>query len=547
MARARLLSIEVERFKSYEARTHLNLAPLTVLVGRNNSGKSSLVQALLLLKQTLDYPRTEVSLHLEGAVEAISLQELTSGWPGGDEDSETIEGPAICLTFESEIDLAKAREAIGKTSKIQLKEGGLDGFSSDLPKAKVQTEIRLQFRQEKKRAFLASVALRSLSSELCSRGYKAKISKENPRDHALLNGNYFSEVDIEWDHFLPVLSLKRSMKIGPRAGVRLQLHLWTFLFVQPLEDLRAVLRDFGYLSSLREPPPLLYRAATTPPETLGVSGQYAAQLLHARRNDRVHYLPPLQVEGGKITELPSLRAQPLEGAVNDVLASMGVHGKVSIAERDLGFQLLFGKSNFQHVGRGLTYLLPVIEYGLLLDPRRFDSSKVNLERVAFLAQLQKFSHGAIEEPEAHVHPKLQSSLAHWFVALARSGRNLIVETHSDHLVRRLRGLIARVPEGSEMETWLRENVRIVEVSQDAKGRSRIDISSLTSSGDVERWPSDFMDVATDEERDIYDAGLDKRKNVGSPGNSSGVIHDEGEEPDDDGEPPHPASLAGSKP
>ena len=61
MGRAELKRLTVERFKSYRDPTVLELAPLTVLLGRNNSGKSSLIQALLLLKQTLAYPRSDVS------------------------------------------------------------------------------------------------------------------------------------------------------------------------------------------------------------------------------------------------------------------------------------------------------------------------------------------------------------------------------------------------------------------------------------------------------------------------------------------------------
>ncbi len=72
MSHARLLSIEVANFKSYQAPMKLDLKPLTVLVGRNNSGKSTLVQVLSLLKQTLDHPRADVPLNLVGVVEALN-------------------------------------------------------------------------------------------------------------------------------------------------------------------------------------------------------------------------------------------------------------------------------------------------------------------------------------------------------------------------------------------------------------------------------------------------------------------------------------------
>ena len=77
MSNARLLSLKLRKFKSYEAETEIPLAPLTVVLGRNNSGKSSIIQALLLLKQTLALPRKEVPLHLDGMVEALNLRELT--------------------------------------------------------------------------------------------------------------------------------------------------------------------------------------------------------------------------------------------------------------------------------------------------------------------------------------------------------------------------------------------------------------------------------------------------------------------------------------
>lgn len=77
MSNARLTEIAVERFKSHGAETRVGLSPLTVLVGPNNGGKSTIVQALLLLQQTLHFPRVEVPLHLAGAVDANSLRELT--------------------------------------------------------------------------------------------------------------------------------------------------------------------------------------------------------------------------------------------------------------------------------------------------------------------------------------------------------------------------------------------------------------------------------------------------------------------------------------
>ena len=50
------LSMRIEGFRAFRDSGWFNLKTLTYLVGRNSSGKSSVLTALLLLKQTLDTP-----------------------------------------------------------------------------------------------------------------------------------------------------------------------------------------------------------------------------------------------------------------------------------------------------------------------------------------------------------------------------------------------------------------------------------------------------------------------------------------------------------
>src|SRR6185369_4680262 len=76
MSNAKLLAVSVERFKSFEHNTRVEFAPLTIILGRNNSGKSTLIQSLLLLKQTLRDVNPEVMLRLDGTVDAFNLREL---------------------------------------------------------------------------------------------------------------------------------------------------------------------------------------------------------------------------------------------------------------------------------------------------------------------------------------------------------------------------------------------------------------------------------------------------------------------------------------
>ena len=49
----------------------------------------------------------------------------------------------------------------------------------------------------------------------------------------------------------------------------------------------------------------------------------------------------------------------------------------------------------------------------------------------------------IEQPEIHLHPSAQAQLAKTLLAFAAENINYSSETHSEHLIYRLRGMLAR--------------------------------------------------------------------------------------------------------
>lgn len=535
MPNARLLSIELERFKSYEARTKVDLSPLTVVIGRNNSGKSSINQALLLLKQTLEHPRPDVALHLEGPVDALGLGELTFGWP-----TNGSAGPRIALRWRSEIEVSRqwseARRpdvlnAIGSALLTSLQEFA-NAQDAGRPSIAVETTLTLEFRQIE-----GQVALWSAGLDTAPVGEQQQIAFHFQRSkqdawQVLFRGDPASHAKVEFDHFLPFVGLDRR-SVGPRSRERAWHNAYLLVLKQPLDDLRALLVNLQFLGSTRELPAQLYRPSASSLDTIGVSGERAAHLIHARQRDVVHYLPPVvKTADDNVGETRRVRARPFMDAVNDVLAGLGIATQLSVQDfPNAGFRLLFGSSSLTHVGRGLTYLLPIVELGLFGDPLRFSGDQGEEDLAEYIARCPQPTHLIFEEPESHLHPKVQSRLAEWMVALAMANRQVIVETHSDHLVRRLRGMVARARPGSALESWLTSSVSMIEVDQDTAGRSSIVTSRLTARGQLaEHWPADFMDESTDEESSIYYAAL--AKSAHDPDVTSGVVHDEGPEPDD---------------
>jgi predicted ATPase len=62
----RITRLAVEGFKSFSESRSIDVAPLTILAGANSSGKSSIIQPLLLLKQTLDATYDPGPLNIAG-------------------------------------------------------------------------------------------------------------------------------------------------------------------------------------------------------------------------------------------------------------------------------------------------------------------------------------------------------------------------------------------------------------------------------------------------------------------------------------------------
>jgi hypothetical protein len=61
-----LTSWTVQNFKSIGKELVLSLSPITALVGANSSGKSSIIQSILLIKQTLQYATADRPIALNG-------------------------------------------------------------------------------------------------------------------------------------------------------------------------------------------------------------------------------------------------------------------------------------------------------------------------------------------------------------------------------------------------------------------------------------------------------------------------------------------------
>ncbi|MEX3004389.1 AAA family ATPase [Serratia fonticola] len=524
MESGRLLALTIENFKSIYEKTRVEFGQLTVFLGKNNSGKSTITQVLLLLKQTLELARVETVLNIDGYVSAINLRELISGWP---ETEGNVKGPYFSIEWSSQVDIDKALEISGKPDLATLMDkASLPWLADEIGKNKeLCCKLDLQYCEFNGKIVLDKVSLISSltpnftdQNSICAR-FEIDRNEEG-RYQCHWDGVVYKKIDVDLHHFIPSISIDRR-NIGPRNRQRSLANAFNILFSQPLDSLDSMLRGFSYLSSIRGLPLSIYSPSSSSGEDIGISGEFAAQLLYTHKEEPVHYLFP-NFDDINISFSP--KEKKLAVAINEILLGLGIDTPLSIHEIEkVGFRLMFGKATFSHVGRGLTYLLPIVQLGLFSDPMRFKHGVNILESVQNRLC-------AFEEPESHLHPKVQSRLSTWFVSLARANRQVIVETHSDHMVRRLRKLLAQSKPGSEIEGWLSTNIRIVSVNQ-IDGKTLIESGLIKKDGSVEVWPTDFMDAAVNAEQEIYYAALDKEDDI-SETVESNIEHANGDEPDD---------------
>ena len=94
----------------------------------------------------------------------------------------------------------------------------------------------------------------------------------------------------------------------------------------------------------------------------------------------------------------------------------------------------------------------------------------------------------IENPEAHIHPRGQRMLGELLARVAASGIQVIVETHSDHILNGLRVAVKQ----KHIES---SNVSIAYFSQSQNNdyAHTVVFPKMFPSGQISEWPAAFFD------------------------------------------------------
>jgi predicted ATPase len=449
-----LRRLRLRNFKTWQDTGDLSLAPLTVLFGPNSSGKSSINHFLMMLKQTVRSPDRNAVFYFGDATSAVDLGSFRDVIFGHD--------LARTLRFEQEWQLA---------APLQIRDPRTGRrYSGD----------RLGFECE--------VSQPPPSRATRSEGFSYRLSTANgPVLEVDLNRDE-KRTDrwrLDAEHYTLVRNPGRAWELPKpiqfygfpsEAAVYYQ----NTAFLPDLElALEQQLDHMSYLGPLRSPPRRTYTWAGAVPEDVGWRGDSAVPALLAAR-------------GRGLNWTPKARRESIEAVVARWLQRLGLISTFSVHEISPELNLYEVKVRVQSrgqevaltdVGFGVSQVLPVVVQAFYAPP---------------------YSTVLIEQPELHLHPAAQSALADLFIdaitaredAVPRSVQ-LLVESHSEHLLRRLQRRIAeqRVDPDQVALYFCRQTLTGARIE-------RLDVDLF---GDIHNWPPNFFgdeleDVSVQAER-----------------------------------------------
>ena len=364
-----LTRLDLKTFKCFEL-LKLPLSPLTLLSGANASGKSSVLQVLVLLHQTMRENEWSNRLTLNGSVARL-----------------------------------------GTVTDVVDQENGTNGFEIGL--IDDDTSCHWTFVGDR----------RDMSMQVGRFNERGKITDAPANLRFLLPGH----------------AEKAAMAMVSR------------------------IRDLTYITAEREGPREIYSLEDQHAVTVvGPQGENAVSVLYRGRDDRIaedliikDNAPTLlhQVGARLATFFPGC-AIDVQQVSNANSATLGIR-----TSANTGFLRPI------HCGFGITQIIPII--------------------VASLS-VPKGSILLIENPEVHLHPAGQALMGHFLADVAHSGIQVIVETHSDHILNGIRRSV-------KSERVAAEEVAIHFLRPRSVDAAQILSPTLDTSGSIDAWPEGFFD------------------------------------------------------
>jgi len=454
-----LKQLSLEGFKSWKIINNMRLAPITGLFGANSSGKTSILQFLLMLKQTAESLDRTLIFDFGNEKSLVSLSSFENILQGHEEiKALTRNGKPLFRRGKARTRKVKSfsplkwRLCWSIPSALEIydpsKQKGTVLFADE--KMAVHGEVRHilkhQFRVSK------------VKYEFSGHEFGMCPKPNKPREYDLF---------AEPNDFRFVHTRGRAWGLPAPAKCygfpdQVRAYYQNAEFLSKLElEYEEMLGRIYYLGPLRQYPQREYTWAGSEPVDVGQRGEKAVEALLA---------------SSKREKISRGRGKPkfsVEEYVAYWLKTMGLIYDFDVKRIARGsnlYQVLVQKSpkatpvGITDVGFGVSQILAVLTICYYVP----EGSTVLLE-----------------QPEIHLHPSAQTGLADVFIdAVEKRNIQIIVESHSEHLLKRLQRRIAE-------KRLSKDNTALYFCSID-DGVSRLSNLDLDMFGNITNWPKDFF-------------------------------------------------------
>jgi predicted ATPase len=442
-------ALHLRNFKSWADTGPIRLAPVTAFFGANSSGKSSILQSLLLLRQTTESADRNRVLDLGGANSLVDL---------GTYSDIVFDHVVVANALHIGVSWQESSpyQVIDLLKQARKKQATL------VSSAEFGFDVSINLDRRASQVSRATYTLGDARFEM--------IRQAQDDSYVLASDTY----DFVREQGRPWPLPPPSRFYGFPDQVRLYYQNADFLADLELKFEQACGR-IHYLGPLREDPKRQYIFAGGTPSDVGKRGEFSVDALIASQ------LRPKGVSRGWQSG-PSRRRQPsipVDRLVAEWLAELGLIHSFELEALDDRRTLY--RVQVKRTARSVPVLLTDVGFGV---------SQV----LPVLVQLAYASPGetvVLEQPEIHLHPAVQSGLADVIIetAMARDVQ-VIVESHSEHLLTRLQLRIAEqtLERGITIEP---SDVATYFCSQ-AGDRSLISELQIDAYGNIRNWPKDFF-------------------------------------------------------
>lgn len=381
-----LARITLQNYRCFRQKQSARLAPLTLLVGNNSTGKTSFLALTLALADAVSLPGVPDFQRVPFELGSFRDIAHNRGGRGGYADSfdagfEDIEGNSFHVTFEnrgaypSPKTIVLAREDVRLEAQRQ-KDGKqliiLTSSTREVVRELVDDEP-FSWNENNRNFLSAAVSI-----------WEYRLRKDGHQDGETDENDKASFKDEEWE------------KLGKANSA-----IFSFFGREPQSPFAS--------APIRSQPRRTYDPSRPLRDPEGeYVPTYLASLSHRAKKEWAHLKGALESFG---------RDSGLFDEIDIKLLGKTGGSPFQVQIRKFGRRLKGAKRNLIDVGYGVSQALP-----LLTELLRENGPRMFL----------------LQQPEVHLHPSAQAALGSLFCNIAGPERQLIVETHSDYILDRVR-------------------------------------------------------------------------------------------------------------